>query len=162
MKTLLSLIAGLLLAVSGAQAQSDFSTLEERMTGDEFRDTGLDKLSDEELRNLNDWIRSNLNVEAVSDLETRQQIRRQVEEEVRAEQEGERTEFTATVPGHFTGWTGNTVFELANGQIWRQVSGGTYRVSMEDPTVVIYPGAFDSWRLRLEDAGPSIGVKRVK
>lgn len=162
MRLLISIIIGASLFAAGAHAQSDFSTLEERMTGEEFRDAGLDKLSDEELANLNAWLKENLNVEATADLETRQQIRREVEEEVRREQEGERTEIVTTVPGHFTGWTGNTVFELANGQVWRQVSGGSYRVSMDDPTVVVYPAAFGAWRLRLEDTGPSIGVERVK
>lgn len=162
MKLLIPLAAAALLASTGAVAQSDFSTLEEKMTGQEFRDTGLDKLSEEELANLNAWLKANLNVEATADLDTRQQIRREVEEEVRREQEGERTEIVTTVPGHFTGWTGGTVFELANGQVWKQVSGGSYRVSMDDPTVIVYPAAFGSWRLRLQDTGPSIGVERVK
>lgn len=165
MKPLLPLIAGVLLAaVPGAWAQTDFSSLEERMSGSEFRAAGLDKLSEEELANLNAWLRGNLELPASSDesLKTRQEIRQEVEAEVRAESEGERGEFVTTVPGHFTGWTGNTVFELANGQVWRQISGGSYRVSMDDPTVVVYPVSFGGWRLRLEDAGPSIGVKRIK
>lgn len=164
-RTLLTAIAAAMLVLAlPAPAQTDFSSLEELMSGEEFERTGLDKLSDEELAELNAWIRDNLatEVSTVSDLETRQRIRREVEAEFEAEKEGERKEFVATIPGHFTGWTGDTVFELENGQIWRQTTGGTYRVSMDDPAVVLYPAAFGGWRLRLQDYGPSIGVERVK
>lgn len=169
MKSLLPLIIAALLAASGASAQSDFSSLEERMTGSEFEEAGLDKLSEAELRRLNTWLRANLalpesasSADATS-IEERRRIRQEVEAEVRQEQGvGERGEIVTTIPGHFTGWTGKTVFELENGQIWRQTSGGTYRVSEDDPTVVIYPVSFGGWRMRLEDAGPSIGVTRVE
>lgn len=170
MKPLLPLLVAGLLAAPGAPAQSDFSSLEERMTGREFREAGLDKLSEEELANLNAWLEENLDGSGSGpatagdgdSLKTRQEIRREVEEEVRAEQEGDRSEIVTTIPGHFTGWEGRTVFELANGQVWRQTTGGTHRFSVEDPTVVIYPVAFGGWRLRLEEGGPSIGVERVK
>lgn len=170
MKPLLPLLVGALLAAPGVSAQPDFSSLEERMTGREFREAGLDKLSEEELANLNDWLEQNLD-QPIADtapdgdddsLETRQEIRRQVEEEMRAEQEGDKSEIVTTIPGHFTGWEGRTVFELANGQVWRQTTGGSHRFSVEDPTVVIYPVSFGGWRLRLEEGGPSIGVERVK
>lgn len=161
------LYALLALAVSAvASGQDDFSSLEERMTGKEFEAAGLDKLSDEELSRLNEWIRRNVAGKTADDVRLRQQIRREVESEVQAEQKaeesGEREEIVTTVPGHFTGWTGDTTFELANGQVWKQISGGSYRVSLDDPTVVIYPVSFGGWRLRLEDYGPSIGVKRVQ
>ena len=52
------LVFTLAFAVSfSAQAADSFSTLEERMTGKEFKETGLGKLTDEELSALNDWIR---------------------------------------------------------------------------------------------------------
>ncbi len=45
------------LATGGAaSAAGDFSTLEERMTDAEFRAAGLDRLTAEELANLNDWL----------------------------------------------------------------------------------------------------------
>ena len=42
---------------SAAQAADGFSTLEERMSGKEFKETGLGKLTDAELAALNDWLR---------------------------------------------------------------------------------------------------------
>ncbi len=169
MKPLLPLIIGALLAAPGASAQSDFSSLEERMTGTEFREAGLDKLSEAELRRLNTWLRTNLSLPESassadsSSIEERRRIRQEVEAEVRQEQGlGERGDIVTTIPGHFTGWTGKTEFELENGQVWRQTSGGAYRVSKDDPTVVIYPVSFGGWRMRLQDAGPSIGVTRIE
>ena len=41
-----------------AHAQEAFSTLEERMSGKEFKETGLSKLTDAELATLNEWVRS--------------------------------------------------------------------------------------------------------
>lgn len=171
MKSFPYFVIAALLAAPAAAAQSDFSSLEERMTGSEFEEAGLDKLSEEELRNLNTWLRTHVeSADSDSDadsspvsVEQRRQLREEVEAEVRQEQGlNERGEIVTTIPGHFTGWTGKTEIELANGQVWRQVDGGTYRVSMDDPTVVIYPVSFGGWRLRLEEAGPSIGVKKVK
>ncbi|MCW8925620.1 MAG: hypothetical protein OQJ84_05130, partial [Xanthomonadales bacterium] len=53
-----ALVFTLAFAVSfSIQAADSFSTLEERMTGKEFKETGLGKLTNEELSALNDWIR---------------------------------------------------------------------------------------------------------
>ena len=57
-KTHLTLAACALLASGAALAQQGFSTIEERMTGKEFTETGLTKLSPEELDALNEWLRS--------------------------------------------------------------------------------------------------------
>ena len=48
----------LLLSASPALAQEAFSTLEEQMTGKEFMDSGLNKLTPEELAVLNDWLQA--------------------------------------------------------------------------------------------------------
>ena len=47
----------LLLCGISVLAQERFSSVEERMTGKEFKASGLDKLSDEELAALNSWLR---------------------------------------------------------------------------------------------------------
>ena len=53
------LILVLLLSVSTcALGQEQFSSIEERMTGKEFSETGLVKLTPEELAALNEWLRS--------------------------------------------------------------------------------------------------------
>ena len=44
---------------------------------------------------------------------------------------------TSTLPGRFRGWNGNTVFTLANGQVWVQAGPGMFDTDLQDPTVII-------------------------
>lgn len=44
---------------------------------------------------------------------------------------------TTTLPGRFRGWNGNTVFKLADGQVWVQAGPGMFDTDMQNPTVVI-------------------------
>ena len=48
----------LVLAAPSALAQ-EFSSLEERMSSDDFTSAGLERLSADELARLNDWLRAN-------------------------------------------------------------------------------------------------------
>jgi hypothetical protein len=79
------------------------------------------------------------------------------DEEVRQER------ITAVVLGKFDGWSGNTLFKLDNGQVWRQARPGTYYFkARENVAVVLYKGP-GSWRLRiLDDEGAWISVTRVQ
>ena len=52
------LVLFLVLAAPAAIAQ-EFSSLEERMSSDDFSAAGLERLSAEELARLNDWLRAN-------------------------------------------------------------------------------------------------------
>lgn len=54
-KTLIPIF--LLVCSFSALAQESFSSVEERMTGKEFMETGLSKLTDTELEALNKWLR---------------------------------------------------------------------------------------------------------
>jgi hypothetical protein len=47
----------ILAASTSASGQQAFSSLEEQMTGAEFKATGLEKLSADELAALNNWVR---------------------------------------------------------------------------------------------------------
>ena len=47
-----------LLLITAAASAAEFSSLEERMSQAQFHAAGLDKLSPEELKVLNDWVRS--------------------------------------------------------------------------------------------------------
>lgn len=56
-RTVALILLTLAVAVPLKASQQPFKTLEERMTGREFRDTGLYRLSEEELETLNQWLR---------------------------------------------------------------------------------------------------------
>jgi hypothetical protein len=67
----------------------------------------------------------------------------------------------STIPGHFTGWTGATVFTLANGQVWKQAESGYFQANLQDPTVVIKRLAF-GYLLTLPGEGATVFVTRVR
>lgn len=69
----------------------------------------------------------------------------------------------AHIVGGFEGWSGDTLFELDNGQVWRQAEFGrmNYR-GPENPEVTIKKGFFGSYRLTVEGTNRWIRVKRVK
>jgi len=71
------------------------------------------------------------------------------------------TSIRSRIPGAFTGWEGKTDFHLENGQVWRQVDGSRFSVSLVDPTVVIEKGLLGAFYLRVEGYGSSVKVKRV-
>lgn len=71
---------------------------------------------------------------------------------------------TAVLQGKFTGWSGNTLFRLDNGQVWRQASTDNYySKAREGVPVVLYKSASGYWRLRvLDDEGAWVTVRRVQ
>src|SRR4051794_19620783 len=59
MHTLKRFSAVVLIALmAGGVAAAEFSSVEERMSQQEFHAAGLDKLSPEELKNLDEWLRT--------------------------------------------------------------------------------------------------------
>jgi len=67
-----------------------------------------------------------------------------------------------SIKGKFTGWTGDTKFEFANGQVWRQVSMGTYHISVTNPTIIIERGFMGAYYMQVKGYNKRITVKRVK
>ncbi len=64
--------------------------------------------------------------------------------------------------GEFEGWDGETVFKLANGQIWQQSEYAyTYHYAYR-PDVLIYPSKFGGWKMKVDGVERSIGVERLK
>jgi hypothetical protein len=158
----LSLAILLLAAVMPVAAQQGFSSLEEQMTGKEFETAGLEKLTDEELEALNQWIRSR----SLATLDT---ARTQATgEDARGFEQQQiknmpRTTITSRLLGSFTGWDGQTVFRLENGMIWEQVDKDKFYIrQVENPVVTIEPGMFRTWRLSIEGYGSNCRVKRIQ
>lgn len=142
-----------------AQDVEGFSSLEERMTGKEFTEAGLDKLTPEELAALNRWIRQR----SVADY--------------RYEGPAEGAESDGPVPidrmpneridsrivGTFEGWTGDTEFVLENGMVWEQTGNDRYRMRvMENPEVTIRPGLLGGWELQVEGYNVRTKVRRIR
>lgn len=69
---------------------------------------------------------------------------------------------SAYVVGGFRGWSGNTQFELSNGQVWEQAAPGRFEYGAADRAVTIRRGAFGSFMLSPEGLNRNVRVRRVK
>ncbi len=156
-----------LIVATSAVAQQDFSSLEEMMSGEEFRRAGLDKLTPEELAALNAWLsRKPPPAAAISSRATSAPAPVAQPAEDRRGFENRREDIDAIeaqLVGEFTGWSGKTRFKLDNGQVWQQTRGGGYRASTKvNPRVTIEPKLMGSWALRVEGVNRTVRVKRIK
>ena len=145
----------LAILVTGWAAAAEFSSLEERMSQSQFHAAGLDKLSPQELKNLNDWLRGH---ETVT-----QQIVTPSGQPVYYPKESEREIVESRIDGKFSGWLGHTVFHLENGQEWTQAESGSFSNGTYDhPKVRVKPMMMGSWLLSVEACGCSVRVQRTK
>lgn len=151
-------LAAALTAPAFAQAV-EFSSLEERMSRSEFTTAGLDRLSPEQLKSLNDWLRvhglapgapvavggtRNGVVEYYPDDKARQPIE-------------------AHIAGPLDGWLGKTTFKLDNGQVWQQAESGMRTdLGLNSPAVRIKPMLLGSWLMYVDGCGCSLRVRRIK
>ncbi len=157
MKTRLAIAAILLVATASAAIAGQDAPVQDRMTAEEFKRAGLDKLDSNELRFLNAWLN-----DAHDELVARLDEENGDESIGFRPKEGPRKEIESAIDGPFTGWTGRTKFVLKNGQIWQQVGSGSYRFSGDSPEVIIRPRTMGSWKLYLKAGGRGVKVTRIK
>jgi hypothetical protein len=164
-----------------ALAADQFSTLEERMTGKEFKETGLVKLTDEELAVLNDWLRrhsvatlenakaspassaavasgtavASTNLTAAEDM-------RGFENQPKGNKED--NVIHSYIVGTFDGWKEEgALFKLGNGMIWQQSEHETFHIQpVENPEVTIKKGFMNSWSLSVVGYNSKVSVKRIQ
>jgi hypothetical protein len=144
------------------------ATLREQMSEEQFARAGLDKLSEEELSYLSDWLAGKVDEEKekvvneiIPEGENRfgadEQIQRNVNR-IRPEPK----ELVSRIPGPFDGWDGDTVFYLENGQVWKQSQRDKFSVRLNDPVVTIEKGLLGAYFLSVEGFGSRVKVKRLK
>lgn len=144
-------------------AQEGFSTLEERMTVREFQEAGLEKLTAEELEALNRWIRERSLAEYEGPDPDTQVPAGPGDTPQDTPQDTPRVRIDSQIIGEFTGWKGGDEFELANGMVWQQTEDDKFAVPpMENPGVIIRPGAFGSWTLQVEGYNRRTKVERIR
>jgi hypothetical protein len=101
-------LCALLLFVCPAINAQDEESIKQAMSPEEFHKAGLDKLTDEELQNLDRWLRG--------------------DREKTARKAAARTSRTkmdlvvSRVAGSFPGLTGKTIIQLEDGTVWRQAN----------------------------------------
>lgn len=160
---LILFLAGPLLAAQG------FSSLEEQMTGKEFQDAGLDKLTDQELSALNYWIRRH----SLATLDTPQGAAAataavQGGEDNRGFDQKDKKDkedgpIHSRIAGAFTGWDGQTIFKLENGMIWAQADKDKfYTRAVQSPEVTISKSLFGAWHLSVAEFDSKCKVRRIQ
>src|SRR5512144_2529193 len=153
--SVLTLLFAMSATIAGAQTPPSTSTLEERMSQADFRAAGLDHLSPEQLKHLNEWLQTHGAGTA--------QVVTPGGQPVFYPDTGARDVVESHIDGTFTGWHGKSVFKLDNGQEWRQAESGAYDAGkFENPVVRIKPMLLGSWLMYVEGCGCSVRVQRIK
>lgn len=159
MKKLL-ILSLLVLPYLTVHAAEGFSTLEERMTSKEFNATGLDKLSKEQLAALNEWLRRH----SVATLENSATDGTANNGDSSTADDADDKIIRSTIAGLFEGWSGkDTMFKLANGQIWQQAEKDAYypepamnvEVELRKPKI-------GKWRMSVVGTEREIRVVRIQ
>ena len=120
-----------------ANAADSFSTLEERMSGKEFKETGIVKLTDAELAALNEWLRrhsvatlENAAARPASSAAVAGSTKdlRGLENQPKDDPSGNDSKVIhGTIVGTFNGWNGKgTLFRLTNGMVWQATENDTF------------------------------------
>lgn len=174
MRKLLVFVLACLLHVPAFAAEG-FSTLEERMSGKEFKETGLEKLTDSELAALNEWLRRH-SVATLENVRTRPSTGAAVAgvqpgpgEDLRGFPNQPKGDpkgdiINSTIAGTFSGWERKgTLFKLANGMIWQQTENDSFQIpAVENPAVVIKKGFLNKWKLSVVGHKSKVSVKRIQ
>ena len=172
-------LAWLLLAMSMATAGAAEAGFWRQLTPEERRAAGVEQLTPEQqaaldalaaryaregARQVREQVKQEVREEARA--EARAQVTPEVREEVRRElKAGEKAHeearlglpaedkdavVTSRILGRFNGWSGDTVFQLENGQTWVQANGSDslWLPTMENPEVEIRSAKLGGWKLR--------------
>ena len=149
---LLALCAGL----ASAQ-QAGTASLKERMSPEQVKAAGLNKLSDSELKQLNAWF----NGEKTVVVEKTVIVEKPAEVGIVAKQET--SDINSRLVGEFKGWRGNTVFTLENGQVWQQSDNKEmYAKKLINPAARLTHSSLAGWRMQVDGYSSWVKVKRVK
>jgi len=154
-----------------ADAENDFSTVEERMTGKEFKETGLVKLSDQELAALNDWLSrhsvatlENASVGPATGTAATGATQDMRGLKTQKNDDPEDKVINGIIVGTFNGWRGKGfLFKLTNGMVWKATENSDFYVEpVENAEVIITKGLLGNWRLSMTGYSKTVQVKRIE
>ena len=134
-------------AFAAGAAPPGYVPLEQRLTAEQMRATGLDGLNATQLRELNAILASDA---------------RPVQPEAPAKRDSARTPIEARLVGRFTGWTAGTVFTLDDGSRWRVSEGSFDARAVEAPRVTVKPGLLSGWYMHVEGQPVVASVRRLR
>ena len=149
-KTLISAVLLLLSTTLLAQKPLDLSEMNES----EKNKTGLYKLSESEIKALENW------------LNTKQKAITRVEQQSNAgfesKKEANRDNIESTLEKMYKDPLGNTYYKLTNGQVWKQIQSGNmnFKNGVSQP-ITIEPKLMGSWILK-GNGNRGVKVKRIR
>lgn len=153
-------LVAVLAVASPAAAQQP--PIQQQMSAEEFKATGLDKLSPQELANLNAWLNNTLEVETAKAAEL---ARDKVESETRGFASFGRTDpIVGRIVGEFRGFALGRSWTLDNGQEWEQVDDASLSgVRKADPGVKITPSVTGNvWYMQIDGYNTRAKVRRTR
>lgn len=141
------------LSLRASAAEDGFPGIKRLMSAEEFKASGLDGLSESELKALNAWLIRY----TAGDAEVLQQSNEVV-------REAQKTyELDTRLADGFNGWSGETIFRMQNGQVWQQRLKGRYQYNgPANPQVLISKNWLGFYRMTLVETGKSIGVTPLR
>ncbi|HEV2238778.1 MAG TPA: hypothetical protein VGR57_19120 [Ktedonobacterales bacterium] len=154
------LVIGTLLPMVPAQADDaqGFDVLRTMSVAD-FRATGLDHLTDAQIKALDAWFADYQRSHSPCASGTTAPV--MAAPETPPAPAGDM--IVAHLDGTFTGWGNNTVFKLDNGQVWEQVDDSVLNVgAIKNPRVTIKKGLISAYYLSVEGVNDSVPVRRIK
>jgi len=136
-----------------SEREPSSKVLQDMMTAEEFKAAGLEKLSSEELKNLNAWLQG---YREAAETKAAEKATAKAAKMARLEQTLSR------VDGTFTGLTGRTIIKLQDGTVWKQANiDDRYRAQVTDhPAAFVSRGPF-GWKMRIEGT-PEFYVNPVR
>ena len=153
------LLAALLFVAAPALAQQ--SPIETRMTPEEFKAAGLDKLDAAELARLNAWLGNTIAGEAEKAAAS---AKREIEDRNRGFFNfGSSEPVTGRLVGDFRGFARGREYTLDNGQVWRQTDSSTLVGGRKGVQVRITPSLVgNAWYLAVEGYNTRAKVERIR
>jgi hypothetical protein len=175
------------LLLSAAIAADKPTDVRDLMSASQFHATGLDTLNPQQLAALNAWLASYTHT-ATSASEISPVVSEPVSAApaptasapvapvpapsatsvssfgmamLSGDVRGEPKRIETNIVGKFTGWSGDTIFKLANGQVWQQADTTTFETNLQDPAVVI-KRLGTGYLLTLPGHGATVFVKRLQ
>lgn len=136
--------------------------LQQEMTPEEFKAAGLEKLSAEELANLNAWLDRKIDVET-------ERAAAQAEDKVKSDARGffsfgSSEPIASNIVGEFRGFAKGRNYVLANGHEWEQTDDASLvGVRKTDPAVTLTPSLVgNDWYMRIDGYNTRAKVRRIK
>jgi hypothetical protein len=158
-KTAILALLSLTVLAGVVVSQKQSINIEEFMTEQELRDTGVAGLNPKQKEALNRWLIRYTKLVATTVRNSSTERPQNPLTPTPSSRCSPAVE--STISGSFHGWSGDTIFKLDNGQIWQQAEYAfTYSYSYR-PEVTIYETSAGC-RLKVEDEEETILVRRIK